>query len=81
MAGDTTATVIDIAAAGMPGPMVNGPGDPADWDAINWRARENQVRRLRQRIFKAAQATSNRSAICNGSCCAAEPIRWSAYGR
>ena len=40
----------------MPGSMVNGPGDPADWDAINWRARENQVRRLRQRIFKAAQA-------------------------
>lgn len=56
MAGDTTATVLDIAAAGMPGSMVNGPGDPADWDAINWRARENQVRRLRQRIFKAAQA-------------------------
>ena len=40
----------------MPGSMVNGPGDPADWDAINWRAQENQVRRLRQRIFKAAQA-------------------------
>ncbi len=56
MAGDTTATVIDIAAAGMPGHMVNGPGDPADWDAINWRAQESQVRRLRQRIFKAAQA-------------------------
>ena len=56
MAGDTTATVIDIAAAGMPGPVVNGPGDLADWDAINWRARENQVRHLRQRIFKAAQA-------------------------
>jgi N-terminal domain of reverse transcriptase len=56
MAQDTTATAIDIAAAGIPGPLVNGPGDPADWDAISWRAQENQVRRLRQRIFKAAQA-------------------------
>ena len=56
MAGDTTATVLDIAAAGMPGPMVNGPGDPVDWDAVNWRAQESRVRRLRQRIFKAAQA-------------------------
>jgi RNA-directed DNA polymerase len=26
-----------------------------DWDAIDWRAREQDVRRLRQRIFKAAQ--------------------------
>src|SRR5438128_10379645 len=41
---------------------VNGPEDqppkqnaPAEWDKIDWRAREGQVRRLRQRIFKAAQ--------------------------
>ena len=27
MAQDTTATAIDIAAAGIPGPLVNGPGD------------------------------------------------------
>ena len=35
---------------------VNGPEDvlPA-WDAIDWRACEEEVRRLRQRIFKAAQ--------------------------
>src|ERR1022692_5049808 len=35
---------------------VNGPEDvlPA-WDAIDWRTREEEVRRLRQRIFKAAQ--------------------------
>src|SRR5215831_15748001 len=38
----------------------NGPEDqprdaPAQWDKINWRAQEEQVRRLRQRIFKAAQ--------------------------
>jgi RNA-directed DNA polymerase len=28
---------------------------PAEWDQIDWRAHEGQVRRLRQRIFKAAQ--------------------------
>jgi RNA-directed DNA polymerase len=40
----------------------NGPEDqpcrqdaPAEWDKIDWRAHEGQVRRLRQRIFKAAQ--------------------------
>jgi RNA-directed DNA polymerase len=35
---------------------VNGPEDEAcDWDAIDWRACEGNVRRLRQRIFKATQ--------------------------
>jgi RNA-directed DNA polymerase len=40
---------------------VNGPGDrpledaPAGWNEINWREQEGQVRRLRQRIFKASQ--------------------------
>ena len=41
---------------------VNGPEDrprkpeaPAGWDRIDWRAQEGRVRRLRQRIFKAAQ--------------------------
>jgi len=40
----------------------NGPEDrprrqdaPAEWDKIDWRAHEGQVRRLRQRIFKAAR--------------------------
>jgi RNA-directed DNA polymerase len=38
----------------------NGPEDPprdvpARWDQIRWREQEEQVRRLRQRIFKAAQ--------------------------
>ncbi|MFE3003451.1 reverse transcriptase N-terminal domain-containing protein [Nocardia sp. NPDC059246] len=37
--------------------LVNGPGDPVlDWDAVRWRAVEDQVRRLRQRIFAASQA-------------------------
>src|SRR5215472_477348 len=36
--------------------MVNGPGDVTlDWGAIDWRLHEKNVRRLRQRIFKAAQ--------------------------
>ena len=42
--------------------MVNGPDDPprlkldaADWDWIDWRSVEREVRRLRQRIFKASQ--------------------------
>jgi len=52
----TTATTIDVAAVGMPEAPVNGPEDPIDWDAIDWRAQQTRVRRLRQRIFKAAQA-------------------------
>ena len=37
--------------------MVNGPEDDAlDWNAISWRQVEDDVRRLRQRIFKASQA-------------------------
>jgi len=39
------------------GPGVNGPEDDRlDWDAIDWRTVEDDVRRLRQRIFKASQA-------------------------
>jgi RNA-directed DNA polymerase len=41
-------------------PRANGPEDqprdaPVQWDRIDWRAQEEQVRRLRQRIFTAAQ--------------------------
>jgi RNA-directed DNA polymerase len=55
-----TPRVAEVAAA----PHANGPEDqprgqdapaPAEWDQIGWRAQEGQVRRLRQRIFKAAQ--------------------------
>src|ERR1700723_1740259 len=36
--------------------VVNGPEDVLPvWDAIDWRACEGEVRRLRQRIFKASQ--------------------------
>lgn len=37
--------------------MVNGPEDEVlDWDAVGWRQVEEDVRRLRQRIFTASQA-------------------------
>jgi RNA-directed DNA polymerase len=41
-------------------PRANGPEDqlrdaPAQWEKVDWRAQEEQVRRLRQRIFKATQ--------------------------
>jgi RNA-directed DNA polymerase len=37
--------------------VVNGPEDePLDWDAIDWRTVEDDVRRLRQRIFTASKA-------------------------
>ena len=36
---------------------VNGPeGEVCDWDAVDWRRVEDDVRRLRQRIFTASQA-------------------------
>lgn len=38
------------------GDGVNGPEDLPKWDALEWRHQEAQVRRLRQRIFKATQA-------------------------
>jgi RNA-directed DNA polymerase len=56
-----TGHVVALAMAALD--EVNGPeGQPrsqdarAEWDKIDWRAHEEQVRRLRQRIFKAAQA-------------------------
>src|SRR5215218_5001525 len=37
--------------------MANGPEDETlDWGAIDWRACEESVRRLRQRIFTASKA-------------------------
>jgi RNA-directed DNA polymerase len=56
-AGDPTATVIEVTAGLGGAAVVNGPEDPPDWDAVHWRDQEQRVRRLRQRIFKAAQAT------------------------
>ena len=37
--------------------VVNGPEDaPFDWHAVDWRRVEDDVRRLRQRIFTASKA-------------------------
>ncbi|WP_107121254.1 reverse transcriptase N-terminal domain-containing protein [Streptomyces griseorubiginosus] len=47
-AADTAANSTDL---------VNGPeGTALDWDALDWQAQEESVRRLRQRIFTASQA-------------------------
>ena len=44
-------------AAAPQGVVVNGPEDDVlDWDAVAWRVVEDDVRRLRQRIFTATQA-------------------------
>ncbi|MCX4869374.1 group II intron reverse transcriptase/maturase [Streptomyces sp. NBC_00825] len=44
------------AAAAMLMPAMNGPeGDLLDWHSIDWATCEENVRRLRQRIFKATQ--------------------------
>lgn len=48
-----TAHAFGLATAGL---AVNGPEDATpNWDAVRWRAHEDNVRRLRQRIFKATQ--------------------------
>jgi RNA-directed DNA polymerase len=51
-----------VVSAAVSARTANGPEDrprrqdaPAEWDQIDWRVHEGQVRRLRQRIFKAAQ--------------------------
>jgi RNA-directed DNA polymerase len=48
-----TAFAFDVAMAAL---GVNGPeGEVLDWDTVTWRHHEDNVRRLRQRIFKAVQ--------------------------
>ena len=55
MAAQPTVTALAWPPAGAAG-VVNGPDGPGlDWDAIDWRHQEGEVRRLRQRIFKAAR--------------------------
>jgi hypothetical protein len=48
-AGDKAAPVAVTAKTPR---QANGPEDTPDWDAVNWRVHEGNVRRLRQRIFK-----------------------------
>ena len=52
-----TMTTQEQASVGERAVMVNGPEDDLlDWYAIDWRTAEDDVRRLRQRIFTASQA-------------------------
>jgi hypothetical protein len=52
----TTGTPLAHTALGDSG-TVNGPEDgPTDWQSIDWHKAEEEVRRLRQRIFTASQA-------------------------
>jgi RNA-directed DNA polymerase len=57
---DATVVMADLAALDAGGGVANGPEDLIDWDAIDWRHQEAQVQRLRQRIFKAAQAGNHK---------------------
>jgi RNA-directed DNA polymerase len=54
---DTTPqpTMTALTVARLDTGVVNGP-EGLDWDAVDWRRAEDEVRRLRQRIFKASQA-------------------------
>jgi RNA-directed DNA polymerase len=58
---DATAVTAELADDGS---MANGPEELPDWDAIDWRHQEEQVRRLQQRIFKAEQE-GNRKQVRN----------------
>jgi RNA-directed DNA polymerase len=51
------AAALEAAPAAERAAVVNGPeGEPLDWDAVDWRAVEEDVGRLRQRIFAASRA-------------------------
>jgi RNA-directed DNA polymerase len=53
---DVTA-VLDAITVADGGEVVNGPeGTPVDWQSIDWRRVEGDVKRLRQRIFAASKA-------------------------
>jgi RNA-directed DNA polymerase len=53
----TTAATATISAVGPADGMVNGPKDETlDWRSIDWPQVEEDVRRLRQRIFTASRA-------------------------
>jgi RNA-directed DNA polymerase len=55
--GELDATPSRRAALAVRNGVVNGPeGDLLGWDAVDWRAAEEGVRRLRQRIFTASRA-------------------------
>ena len=50
-------TSLGAATAVAGDPVVNGlSGERSDWDAVQWRQVEDDVQRLRQRIFAASRA-------------------------
>ncbi len=61
---------------------VNGPEDDVvDWDAVGWRQVEDDVRRLRQRIFTATQVGNLkrvRSPDLTAQWGLLEPVAWKA---
>ena len=69
----------------MPG-TVNGPEGVSEWDLLSWAAHEQNVARLRQRIFKATRegdwpkarnlqkSTTTRSALA--ACLSRMPGNW-----
>ncbi len=64
--GKLDAMTTQQAARSVAVAVVNGPEDELpDWHAIDWRTVEEDVRRLRQRIFTASQVgTSSGSGVC-----------------
>ncbi len=58
---------------------VNGPEGVLEWGAIDWRACEQDVRRLRQRIFKAAREQDWPKVRNLQKLTAAEPGQHAAY--
>jgi hypothetical protein len=58
------------------GVAVNGPKDAdLEWDAIDWRADEDEVRRLRQRIFAATRAGDHKRVRSLQRACGRMPSR------
>jgi len=52
-----TTQLVTATQVAVPVAVVNGPEDiSGDWSSINWRAVDEEVRRLRHRIFAATQA-------------------------
>jgi RNA-directed DNA polymerase len=58
-------TMNGTAATAAPPSLVNGPEDGfPDWDQVDWGQAEENVRRLRQRIFAASQAGNLKKVRC-----------------
>jgi RNA-directed DNA polymerase len=59
----------------------NGPKDQTDWQCVDWRTANRQVRNLRQRIFRASrQGDWKRVHSCKSSCYGVTRIGCLPYG-